>query len=53
MSTQTTGETETPELKEFNDTARKGWDGFTKFLLGNVVAIALSLAFVAALTVWR
>jgi hypothetical protein len=53
MSTQTTTETETPELKEFNDTARKGWDGFTKFLLGNVLAVIAGLLLVGALTVWR
>jgi hypothetical protein len=53
MSTQSTTETEPEGLQEFNNTAQKGWNGFTKFLLGNVVVIVVTLLFVGALTVWR
>jgi hypothetical protein len=53
MITPSETEAETPGLQEFNSTAKKGWDGFTKFLLSNVIAVVAGLLFVGLLTVWR
>jgi hypothetical protein len=53
MITPSDTEAETPELQHFNSTAKKGWDGFTKFLLSNVIAVVAGLLFVGLLTVWR
>ncbi len=41
-----------PTEVEFDNHAQKGWEFFTKFLLGNVVATILALLFVGILTVW-
>jgi hypothetical protein len=40
------------EAAEFDAESQKGWQFFTKFLLGNVVMAAAALVFVALLTVW-
>jgi hypothetical protein len=40
------------EPDEFDKTSQAGWKWFTKFLLITVVACALALLFVGALTVW-
>jgi hypothetical protein len=44
--------TTAPTEVEFDSHAKKGWELFTKFLMGNVVFIILGLVFVAILTVW-
>jgi len=41
-----------PTEVEFDTHAKKGWEFFTKFLLGNVVVTILALLFVGILTVW-
>jgi len=40
------------ELAEFDRTAKKGWDFFTKFLLWNVIACAATLLLIGVFTVW-
>jgi len=44
--------TTTPAEAAFDHHAKKGWELFTKFLVGNVVFIILGLLFVGVLTVW-
>jgi len=41
-----------PAEAEFDTHSKKGWELFTKFLMGNVVFIIAGLVFVAILTVW-
>jgi len=41
-----------PAEVAFDAHAKQGWERFTKFLMGNVVATILALVFVAILTVW-
>lgn len=41
-----------PAQAEFDENAKKGWNFFTKFLLGNVIATAAALIFIGLLTVW-
>jgi len=38
---------------DMDTTSQKGWDGFTKFLLSNVVVTIVVLLFIGLLTVWR
>jgi hypothetical protein len=41
-----------PPSEDFDTVSRKGWEFFTKFLFGNVVATIVALVIVALLTVW-
>ncbi len=44
---------ETPaEIEQFDRVAMTGWKWFTKFLLWNVIACAVTLIFIGFLTVW-
>jgi hypothetical protein len=52
MTDQTVQTTEAVAPDEFDKVSKAGWNGFTRFLLINVIVIALTLVFVAALTVW-
>jgi hypothetical protein len=52
MTDQTPYSTETVAPDEFDKVSKAGWDGFTKFLLINVVVITIALLFIGALTVW-
>jgi hypothetical protein len=38
---------------DFDQPAQKGWNFFSKFLFWNVIAAALILLSIGALTVWR
>ncbi|MDE2238668.1 MAG: hypothetical protein KGJ73_01915 [Rhodospirillales bacterium] len=42
----------TGEDIDFDLPAQKGWSFFTKFLFWNIVAVAATLFFIGALTVW-
>ena len=54
MATQAPSTPTTPVTEQDMDaTAKKGWDGFTKFLLGNVITTIIALLVVGLLTVWR
>jgi hypothetical protein len=53
MVTETNQDTVLPAAEEFDNVSRKGWEFFTKFLFGNVVATVVTLVIVALLTVWR
>ncbi len=57
MSTVTRGDDTPVDVVEveagFDQASRKGWDFFTKFLLGNVVVIIGALLVIGAITVWR
>jgi hypothetical protein len=44
--------TDPPEAEPFNQTAKAGWNRFTKFLLWNVVATIVALLVIGLLTVW-
>lgn len=37
---------------EFTKVSQAGWNGFTRFLLLNVVVIAIALVIIGFLTVW-
>ena len=41
-----------PPAEEFDNASQKGWEFFTKFLLGNVLVTVAVLLFVGLLTVW-
>jgi hypothetical protein len=42
-----------PTLEDMDNTSKRGWDAFTKFLAGNVALTVLALVLIALLTVWR
>jgi hypothetical protein len=52
MADQTEQSSEIVEQDEFDKVSQAGWNGFTKFLLINVIVIAVALVFIGALTVW-
>ncbi len=54
MSSETAHNTNTlpPEL-DFDTVSKKGWEGFTKFITINTLAIVVAMLIIGALTVWR
>ncbi len=52
MTTETNQGYVLPPDEDFDATAKKGWNFFTKFLLGNVVVTVIVLLIVGLLTVW-
>jgi hypothetical protein len=53
MSTEPKPDSMTHAEADFDTTAKKGWEFFTKFLLTNVLVTAAALIVVGLLTVWR
>lgn len=53
MATKTNQGTKLPAAEEFDNASKKGWEAFTKFLLGNVILAVVALVIVGLLTVWR
>jgi len=53
MVTETSQGTPLPPEQDFDNASKKGWEFFTKFLLGNVVFTIAALLIVGLLTVWR
>ncbi len=52
MATETNQGTILPPDEEFDNVSQKGWEFFTKFLLGNIVVTVAALVVVGLLTVW-
>jgi hypothetical protein len=52
MATKTNQGTTLPATEEFDDVSKKGWEFFTKFLLGNVIVTVAALVVIGLLTVW-
>ena len=52
MASKTNQGTALPANEEFDTVSKKGWEFFTKFLLGNVIVTIVALLVVGLLTVW-
>ena len=53
MVTETNQRSALPTAEDMDETSKRGWDAFIKFLAGNVALAVLALVLIALLTVWR
>ncbi|HEY1856567.1 hypothetical protein [Acidocella sp.] len=52
MVTETNLGSGLPTVEDMDNTSKRGWDAFTKFLAGNVALAVVALVLIALLTVW-